>query len=225
MQPAYRSQHCLPVDLAMYNYTNFTCTGHPKLCKKFVGVTESGETPMISSLMCELRTSFDLTVNVTPCLSRNPETPVSSCMKLLVVRASHACRLADQLASMASVQSIAQGGWRAGKNAAAAVAVDIMDLSASYGACDYIILQIFDNTAIYARTCENGLIPCRKEPVSGMCTTLTGIWWSSRQKPWRQSSMTVCPSSRPRHNKSHPPLSSTALHYGRLLHGPGARSQ
>ncbi len=29
------------------------------------------------------------------------------------------------------------------------------------------MLQLFDNTAFHARTCEGGLIPCRKEPLSG----------------------------------------------------------
>ncbi len=52
---------------------------------------------------------------------------------------------------MADVQSILQGGWHAGKHATAAA---IMELSASSNSFNIIVLQIFDNTAFYARTYE-----------------------------------------------------------------------
>jgi hypothetical protein len=67
---------------------------------------------------------------------------------------------------MAEVQVIWQGGWRVGKHAAAATAAATKELTTASEKFDFV-LQPFDNTAYHARTCEGGLIPCRKEPLSG----------------------------------------------------------
>ncbi len=45
---------------------------------------------MVSPLMCELKTSFDLAACVDPSINQSPGTPASSTMKILIVGASWA---------------------------------------------------------------------------------------------------------------------------------------
>jgi hypothetical protein len=57
---------------------------------------------------------------------------------------------------MADISAITEEGWRAGKTAAAAVAVAVMEKTATCGMFNLIVLKVCDNTAFYARTCEGG---------------------------------------------------------------------
>jgi hypothetical protein len=61
------------------------------------------------------------------------------------------------------IDDVCVSGWRAGKASSEALATKISDKLAGGTAFDLIVLQLFDNTSYYARTCEGGLIPCRRE--------------------------------------------------------------
>jgi hypothetical protein len=122
---------------------------------------------MVSALLCELKTSFNPAVCVDPSTNQSPGTPASSTVKILIVGAGHARRLSEQLASMADISAITQGGWRTGRNGAVVPAIAITEQTAASGMFHLIVLQIFDNAAFYARTYEGGLIPCQRELVSG----------------------------------------------------------
>ncbi len=89
---------------------------------------------------------------------REPGLP--NCNRILVVGASHAARLADQTIA------ILHAGWPAGKTAAETLAADMSEKLSWSWMPDFILLQIFDNTAFYAKTFNGGLIPCRRELAS-----------------------------------------------------------
>jgi hypothetical protein len=102
-------------------------------------------------------------IGMNPSFERNPIVRDLGDPHVLVVGASHAARLAEQLKGLVLVDDVCVSGWRAGKASSEALASKISEKLARCTSYDLIILQLFDNTSFYARTCEGGLIPCRRE--------------------------------------------------------------
>jgi hypothetical protein len=96
-QPAYRAHHRLPVDMDFSVFKNVSSSGHPGLCKKIRPIEEQRENPSVSKLLCELSTSFDMPVCLSPTFGRLPSTVIQGEQRILVVGASHAARVAEQL--------------------------------------------------------------------------------------------------------------------------------
>jgi hypothetical protein len=162
-QPAYRAHHRLPLDMDFSFFKNVSCSGHPGLCKKIRPMEEQRENPSVSKLLCELSTSFDMPVCLAPMFGRLPSAENQGEPRVMVVGASHAARVAEQLSKRLNVVNLCVRGWRAGKAAGDAMAQAIMKALEENNGFDLIVLQLFDNTSFYARTCEGGLIPCRRE--------------------------------------------------------------
>jgi hypothetical protein len=163
IQPAYRAHHRLPVDMEFSTFKNVSSSGHPGLCKKIRPIEEHRENPSVSKLLCELSTSFDMPVCLSPSFGRLPSAAITGEPRILVVGASHAARVAEQLSKRFQVKNLRIGGWRAGKAAGETMAEAICNALEGSMGFDLIVLQLFDNTSFYARTCEGGLIPCRRE--------------------------------------------------------------
>jgi hypothetical protein len=163
IQPAYRAHHRLPVDMEFSTFKNVSSSGHPGLCKKIRPIEEHRENPSVSKLLCELSTSFDMPVCLSPSFGRLPSAAITGEPRILVVGASHAARVAEQLSKRFQVKNLCIGGWRAGKAAGETMAEAICSALEGSSGFDLIVLQLFDNTSFYARTCEGGLIPCRRE--------------------------------------------------------------
>jgi hypothetical protein len=131
--------------------------------KKIKCFSEARKNPSVSMLLCELSTSFDLAVCLTPCFGRLPALKDKRCPQILIVWASHATRLAEQMTGVASVDCISSRGWQAGKAFGESLAAAVSEKMANCPSIDIVILQLFDNTSFYARTFEGGLIPYRQE--------------------------------------------------------------
>jgi hypothetical protein len=132
----------------------------PGCAKKIRPIDEQRENPSVSELLCELSTSFDMPVCLSPAFGRLPSAVIQGEPRILVVGASHAARVAELLNKRLQVVNLCVGGWRAGKAASEAMAEAICNSLEGNSGFDLIVLQLFDNTSFYARTCEGGLIPC-----------------------------------------------------------------
>ncbi len=62
-----------------------------------------------------------------------------------------------------SLSDFTWGGWRAGRTAAEALALDIKDSAGSFPTNAVAVLQLFDNVAYHAVTMEDTIILCRKD--------------------------------------------------------------
>jgi hypothetical protein len=162
-QAAYRAHHRLPLDMDFSFFKNVSSSGHPGLCKKILPMEEQKENPSVSKLLCELSTSFDMPVCLAPMFGRLPSAGNQGEPRVLVVGASHAARVAEQLSKRLHVINLCVRGWRVGKAAGECMAEAIGKALEENNGFDLILLQLFDNTSFYARTCEGGLIPCRRE--------------------------------------------------------------
>ena len=70
LQAAFVSRHRLPVDAELSVFKNVASSGHPGLSKKINCLTEARENPIVSALLCEMSTSFDLALSLNPSLER-----------------------------------------------------------------------------------------------------------------------------------------------------------
>jgi hypothetical protein len=160
----------LRLDLELSAFKNVSSSGHHGLSKMIRPFGEARENPAVSILLCEISTNFDMSICLSPSFERLPTGRDLGDPQCLVVGASHAARLVEQLRGLVLVDDVCVSGWRAGKASSEALATKISNKLAGGTAFDLIVLQLFDNTSFYARTCEGGLIPCRRELNSSTIT-------------------------------------------------------
>jgi hypothetical protein len=129
---------------------------------------------------------YDLAVCLTPSFERLPSMKEQGEPHVLIVDASHAARIAEQICGHVAVGTISIWGWRAGRASGEALAGAIGEKLSSGSVFDLIFLQLFDNTSFFARTFEGGLIPCTLE-LTAAPTMWMGTLCCSHWRPKKRS--------------------------------------
>ncbi len=142
---------------------NISKTGHLGLCNIITTVPGKEGDHLISALPCELAPDFDPSIGTTPSSLRMPENSAPIGARILVVAAT--VRL-GWLPSSPSQRKLSQLFRAYGKTSGEVHAASIAETLAACDKFSNVVHQKFDNIAFFAKTCEGGLFPCRREIVS-----------------------------------------------------------
>jgi hypothetical protein len=121
------------------------------------------EKKIVTGMLNDLNTNFDLGLDVQPDFSRGGNPAGSEKPKILTLGGSHAGRVGDEFENRGyTMLKVCTPGWRANKHPVLEIIPKVKEALATLSEKDVIIIECLDNTAYYARTEEGGDIPVRR---------------------------------------------------------------
>jgi hypothetical protein len=163
LQPYRCTKPRLPVSLNTFAENSWSSPGGTTLYNEVPPATMELEKKIITGMLNDLNTNFDLGLDVQPDFSRGIKPAGSEKPKILTIGGSHAGRVGDEFESRGyTVLKVCTPGWRANKHPVLEIIPKVKEALATLSEKDVIIIECLDNTAYYARTEEGGDIPVRR---------------------------------------------------------------